>query len=86
MFTFSPEGILLQATSSEKGQSVVTCDIIDAGDKASVKLDPSYVVEWLNGIGSDADPNVEVEVVDGQSAVILRCGDNTGVIMPMAAD
>jgi DNA polymerase-3 subunit beta len=86
LFTFSPEGILLQGKSSEKGESVVTCDIVDAGDKASVKLDPAFVVEWLNGIATDADPNVEVEVVDGQSAVILRCGDNTGVIMPMAAD
>jgi DNA polymerase-3 subunit beta len=85
-FTFSPEGILLQGKSSEKGESVVTCDIVDAGDKASVKLDPAFVVEWLNGIASDADPNVEVEVVDAQSAVILRCGDNTGVIMPMAVD
>ena len=51
-----------------------------------MKLDPAFVVEWLNGIGGDADPNVEVEVVDGQSAVIMRCGDNTGVIMPLAAD
>jgi DNA polymerase-3 subunit beta len=85
-FTFSPEGILLQGKSSEKGESVVTCDVIEAGDEASVKLDPAFVTEWLNGIDSEADPNVEVEVVDAQSAVILRCGDNTGVIMPMADD
>jgi DNA polymerase-3 subunit beta len=85
-FTFSAEGILLQGKSSEKGESVVTCDVIEAGDKASVKLDPAFVTEWLNGIDSEADPNVEVEVVDAQSAVILRCGDNTGVIMPMADD
>jgi len=85
-FTFSSEGILLQGKSSEKGESVVTCDVIEAGDMASVKLDPAFVTEWLNGIDSEADPNVEVEVVDAQSAVILRCGDNTGVIMPMAAD
>jgi len=86
LFTFSDEGILLQGKSSEKGESVVTCDIVDAGDMASVKLDPAFVTQWLNGIASDADPNVEVEVVEGQSAVILRCGDNTGVIMPLAAD
>jgi len=85
-FTFSSEGILLQGKSSEKGESVVTCDVIEAGDTASVKLDPAFVTEWLSGIDSEADPNVEVEVVDGQSAVILRCGDNTGVIMPMAVD
>lgn len=85
-FAFSNDGIWLQGRSSEKGESSVTCEIVDAGDKATVKLDPAFVVEWLNGITSDADPNVEVEAVDAESAVILRCGDNTGVIMPLAVD
>jgi DNA polymerase-3 subunit beta len=85
-FAFSADGIWLQGKSSEKGESSVTCEIIDAGDKASVKLDPSFVTEWLAGIAGDADPNVEVEAVKADSAVILRCGDNTGVIMPLAVD
>jgi DNA polymerase III subunit beta len=85
-FAFSADGIWLQGRSSEKGESSVTCEIVDAGDKATVKLDPAFVVEWLNGIAGDADPNVEVEAVDAESAVILRCGDNTGVIMPLAVD
>jgi DNA polymerase-3 subunit beta len=85
-FAFGADGIWLQGKSSEKGESSVTCEIVDAGDKASVKLDPTFVVEWLNGIAGDADPNVEVEAVNADSAVILRCGDNTGVIMPLAKD
>jgi DNA polymerase III subunit beta len=85
-FAFSADGIWLQGRSSEKGESSVTCEIVDAGDKATVKLDPAFVTEWLNGIAGDADPNVEVEAVDAESAVILRCGDNTGVIMPLAVD
>lgn len=85
-YAFSADGIWLQGKSSEKGESSVTCEIVDAGDKATVKLNPSFVVEWLNGIAGDADPNVEVEAVDADSAVILRCGDNTGVIMPLAVD
>lgn len=85
-FAFSGDGIWLQGKSSEKGESSVTCEIVDAGDKASVKLDPSFVTEWLAGIASEADPNVEVEAVNADSAVILRCGDNTGVIMPLAVD
>jgi hypothetical protein len=40
----------------------------------------------LGGIDSEAEPEVEVEAVDAQSSVILRCGDNTGVIMPLAVD
>jgi DNA polymerase-3 subunit beta len=85
-FAFGADGIWLQGKSSEKGESSVTCEIVDAGDTASVKLDPAFVTEWLNGIAGDADPNVEVEAVNADSAVILRCGDNTGVIMPLAVD
>lgn len=84
-YTFADE-IGLHGQSSERGESSVTCEVVDSGDKCTVKLDPSFVVEWLNGIASDADPNVEVEAVDAQSAVVLRCGDNTGVIMPLAND
>ena len=29
---------------------------------------------------------VEIDAVDAQSAVVLRCGDATGVIMPLAAE
>jgi DNA polymerase-3 subunit beta len=83
-FTFSDEGIWLHGQSSEKGESSVTCDVVEAGDKATVKLDPSYLQQWLNGIDSESQPHVDVEVVDADSAVILRCGDSTGVIMPMA--
>lgn len=85
-FVFSDDGIWLHGQSSERGESSVTCDVAEAGDKASVKLDPLFVQQWLGGFDIEAEPEVEVEVVDGQSAVILRCGDNTGVIMPMAAD
>ena len=85
-FAFTADGIWLQGRSAEKGESSVTCDVVEAGDKASVKLDPAFVVEWLGGISGDAEPTVDVEVVDAQSAVIMRCGDNTGVIMPLAED
>jgi DNA polymerase-3 subunit beta len=86
LFAFGAEGIWLQGKSAEKGESSVTCEIVDAGEKATVKLDPAFVTEWLNGISGDDAPNVEVEAVDADSAVILRCGDNTGVIMPLAVD
>jgi DNA polymerase III subunit beta len=86
LYAFSDDGIWLQGKSGEKGESSVTCEIVDAGDKATVKLDPAFVTEWLNGITGDEDPNVEVEAVDAESAVVLRCGDNVGVIMPLAVD
>jgi len=86
LYAFSGDGIWLQGKSGEKGESSVTCDIVEAGAKAGVKLDPSFVVEWLGGIDGDEEPTVSIEVVDADSAVVLRCGDNTGVIMPLAKD
>ena len=80
------DGIWLHGKSSEKGESSITCEVLEAGKKCSVKLDPAFVSEWLRGISGDAEPNVEIEAVDEQSAVVLRCGDNTGVIMPLAKD
>lgn len=85
-YTFADTGIWLHGQSAECGESSVTCDVVEAGDSCSVKLDPSFVTEWLAGISGDAEPEVEVEAVDEQSAVILRCGDHTGVIMPLAKD
>ena len=85
-YTFSSTGIWLHGQSAEAGESSVTCDVVEAGDSCSVKLDPTFVVEFLNGISSEAEPEVDVEAVDAQSAVVLRCGDHTGVIMPLAKD
>jgi DNA polymerase-3 subunit beta len=85
-YTFRNTGIWLHGQSAECGESSVTCDVVEAGESCSVKLDPTFVVEWLNGISGDAEPEVEVEAVDEQSAVVLRCGDHTGVIMPLAKD
>lgn len=85
-YTFSTTGIWLHGQSAEAGESSVTCDVVGTGDSCSVKLDPTFVVEWLNGISGDTEPQVEVEAVDEQSAVVLRCGEHTGVIMPLAKD
>lgn len=86
-YTFTSDGIHLHGQSAECGESSVTCDVVEAGDKATVSLDPTFVTQWLDGVDDpNAEPEVEVEAVDAQSAVILRCGDVTGVIMPLAKD
>jgi DNA polymerase-3 subunit beta len=74
-FAFVENGIHLTAQSA---------GLLEAGLTASVALDPGFVVEFLRGV-DEAEP-VEVEAVDAQSAVVLRCGDCTGVIMPLAKD
>jgi DNA polymerase-3 subunit beta len=86
-FTFGEGGVTLHGQSSEYGTSDVTIDVVSGGKPVRIKLDPAFVVEWLRGLTSEDDPNVTVELVDPQSACILRSGEDcTGVIMPLAAD
>ena len=84
LFVFTAEGIHLTAQSSEAGQSSVTCPHLEPGQPASVKMDPRYVEAFLKHV-DDGEP-VEIEAVDAQSAVVLRSGDCTGVIMPLSED
>lgn len=83
-FVLTAEGIHLTARSSEAGESSVTCAVLEAGQAASVKLDPHFVADFLRHV-DDGEP-VEIEAVDAQSAVVLRSGDYTGVIMPLSED
>jgi len=83
-FVFTTEGIHLTARSSEAGESSVTCPHLEFGQEATVNLDPHYVVDFLRNV-DDGEP-VQIEAVDAQSAVVIRCGDATGVIMPLAAE
>jgi DNA polymerase-3 subunit beta len=85
-FAFSDKGLWLHGQSSEAGESSVTCDLVEAGTACTVKLDPRYVRQWLEGLPADGEPTVSVQAKDGQSAVILRTDCHTGVVMPMAAD
>jgi len=85
-FAFSDKGLWLHGQSSEAGESSVTCDLVEAGTACTVKLDPRYVRQWLEGLPSDGEPTVSVQARDAQSAVILRTDCHTGVVMPMAAE
>ena len=85
-YTISEGGIWLHGQSSESGESSVTCPIVEFGQAVTTKMDPRYVADFLTGLPADAEPNVEIEAVDSESAVLLKCGDCWGVVMPMAKD
>jgi hypothetical protein len=85
-YTFTAEGIHLHGQSAEAGESSVTCEIVEAGNTCTVKLDPIFVREWLSGLPADGEPTVSVQAKDGESAVVLRTDTFTGVIMPLAKD
>lgn len=78
------ETLVLSGKSSEYGESSVKCPLVSAGSMATVKLDPRYIVEFLAGLDiREGEPQVELYVKDAASRVLLRCGDYTGIIMPL---
>lgn len=85
-FAFAENGIWLHGQSAEAGESSVTCPLVEFGNACAVKLDPIYVREWLTGLPADGEPTVSVQATDHQSAVVFRCDDHTGVVMPLAKD
>jgi DNA polymerase-3 subunit beta len=80
------ETVTLTGQSSEYGQSKVTCSSVVAGTPAQTKLDPKFLAQFLSNLPDDEEPQVSVTAKDAESAVILRCSDYTGVIMPLAVD
>lgn len=85
-YTFGGETLLVEGKSSEAGESSVRCGVVSSGSECRVKLNPSYVVEWLRELPMDAEPTVDVQATDSDSAVVLRCGDHLAVIMPLSED
>jgi DNA polymerase-3 subunit beta len=86
VFTFTDEGLCLMARSSECGEATVTCEHVGAGRTGTVQMDPAFVADYLRGLHSEADPNVTVDFATGADAVVLKCDDSTGVIMPLAKE
>lgn len=85
LFEFG-ERLALTSQSAEAGTARVKCDLAEAGQPGKTKLDPRFVREFLSALDADDEPEVEVSFSDAQSAVVLRCGDVRGVIMPLAED
>jgi DNA polymerase-3 subunit beta len=82
-FTFGHDSLTLRAKSAESGTSEVKCDV-QCSVVCSVRLDPSFVAEWLSRV--DQSVSVSVVAKDGQSAVVFVQDDATAVVMPMAED
>lgn len=78
--------IALHGKSSGKGESLIECEVVERGVNCGVKVDPAFVTQWLLGIDSDDEPHVQIDAVDNKSAVVLTCGDNSCLIMPMGDD
>lgn len=83
VFAITDQGLHLTSRSSEFGEASVTCPLVDPGDPVTVTMDPHYVVDYLRHLGKGADPVVEIEASGPGDAVVFRCGDAIGVVMPL---
>lgn len=85
-YQFDGKGLTLTASSSEYGESKVKCSVETAGGCETVKLNPSYVRDYLASLPADEEPNVEIVTHGVGGACVFRCGEYRGVIMPLAKD
>jgi DNA polymerase-3 subunit beta len=85
-FTWASNTLVISARSSEYGESTVKCPLVAAGSTSTTKVDPRYVIEFLENLPPDGDPQVDIYAADPTSRVMVKCGDITGIIMPLAAE
>lgn len=84
-YEFSDTQVTLTASSAAYGESKVKCPV-SSGSADKVKLNPTYVREYLHGLPADEAPEVEIHTTGASGAVTLTCGEYRGVIMPLAED
>ena len=80
-FVISDTCLAVSSESSEYGSSRASCEVIGSS-KAALKLDASYVIEFLSTL--DSADNVTIEAAGNDAATVFRCGETFAVIMPMA--
>ena len=80
-FVITDSCLAVSSESSEYGSSRASCEVIGTG-KAALKLDASYVIEFLSTL--DSADNVTIEASGNDAATVFRCGETFAVIMPMA--
>ena len=80
-FVITDACLAVSSESSEYGSSRASCEVIGSS-KAALKLDASYVIEFLSTL--DSADNVTIEAAGNDAATVFRCGETFAVIMPMA--
>lgn len=85
-YTFEGDTIALKGKSAEFGTAAVTCPVVEPGHACTAKLDPQFVLQFLDGLPADGEPTVSILAKDSASAVVLRCDDYTGLVMPLSED
>jgi DNA polymerase-3 subunit beta len=80
-FQFQAGKLTLQSQSQKTGRSKVELPVEYSGELLRINLDPTYLVEMLRVLDSDAV--VTLEMATGDDPAIFRYGDYTYVVMPI---
>lgn len=83
VFTFGKKNLTLQASGAETGRSKVEMPLDYDGKSLEIKFDPRFLTDMLRVLEPDAA--LTLELVDGSSPALLRCGANYSyVVMPLS--
>lgn len=82
--TFGAGKVTMQARGAETGSSEVELPLEDFdGPEVKIAFDPQYLVEFLRVL--EGEPTVTLEMHDGNTPALFRCGDGyLYLVMPLA--
>lgn len=83
VFGFGKKKLTLQARGAEAGRSKVEMPLEYDGKSIEVSFDPKFLTDMLRVL--EPDTALTLELVDGTSPALFRCGDNYSyVVMPLS--
>jgi DNA polymerase-3 subunit beta len=82
-FTFAKKKLTLQAQGPATGRSKVEMPLDYDGKDIKINFDPRYVTDMLRVL--NADDALTVELIDGNSVALFKCGENYSyIVMPLS--
>jgi DNA polymerase-3 subunit beta len=83
VFSFAKGKLTLQSRGAQTGRSKVELPIEYDGKTIDIGFDPKFVTEMLRVLNSD--DVLALELVDGNTVALFRCGDNYSyIVMPLS--
>ena len=83
VFTFDKKKVTLQAQGQKTGRSKVEMPLDYDGKSIKIAFDPKFLADMLRVL--DADDALTLELIDGNSVALFRCGDNYSyIVMPLS--
>lgn len=81
---FAPGDVKMEARGAQTGSSEVELPLPEyAGPEIKIAFDPEYLVEFLRAL--EGEPTVALDMSNGTSPALFRCGENyLYLVMPLA--